>query len=207
MFDPALLLAFLAAATILTVTPGLDTALVLRSSAVGGWRTGVAAGGGILVGCLVWGAAVSLGLGALLQASALAYTLVTWAGAAYLVWLGARMLLHPRDMLATGTAGTPVPTRTALRDGLLSNLLNPKIGVFYVTFLPQFIPPHANVALHSFLLALIHIALTVIWFALLIVGTVPLGRVLRRPSVVRRLDRITGGIFIAFGIRLAVTSR
>lgn len=205
MFDPALFLAFIAAATLLTITPGVDTAMVLRSAATEGPRSALFAGIGISIGCLIWAGAVSLGLGALLQASELAYTILKWAGAAYLVWLGLKMLIKPRttwaDQDTPGAKGFP-----AMRAGFFTNITNPKIGVFYVTFLPQFIPHGANVTLYSFFLALVHIALSVVWFAALTAATVPLGRALRRPNVIKTLDRVTGGLFIAFGLRLA-TSR
>lgn len=205
MFDPALFLAFFAAATLLTITPGVDTAMVLRSAATEGPRSALFAGIGISIGCLIWAGAVSLGLGALLQASELAYTILKWAGAAYLVWLGLKMLIKPRttwaDQDTPGAKGF-----AAMRAGFFTNITNPKIGVFYVTFLPQFIPHGANVTLYSFFLALVHIALSVVWFAALTAATVPLGRALRRPNVIKTLDRVTGGLFIAFGLRLA-TSR
>ena len=205
MFDPALFLAFIAAATLLTITPGVDTAMVLRSAATEGPRSALFAGIGISIGCLIWAGAVSLGLGALLQASELAYTILKWAGAAYLVWLGLKMLIKPRttwaDQDTPGAKGF-----AAMRAGFFTNVTNPKIGVFYVTFLPQFIPHGANVTLYSFFLALVHIALSVVWFAALTAATIPLGRALRRPNVIKTLDRVTGGLFIAFGLRLA-TSR
>ncbi|MBK6703675.1 MAG: LysE family translocator [Caulobacteraceae bacterium] len=205
MFDPALFLAFIAAATLLTITPGVDTAMVLRSAATEGPRSALFAGIGISIGCLIWAGAVSLGLGALLQASELAYTILKWAGAAYLVWLGLKMLIKPRttwaDQDTPGAKGF-----AAMRAGFFTNITNPKIGVFYVTFLPQFIPHGVNVTLYSFFLALVHIALSVVWFAALTAATIPLGRALRRPNVIKTLDRVTGGLFIAFGLRLA-TSR
>ena len=205
MFDPALFLAFIAAATLLTITPGVDTAMVLRSAATEGPRSALFAGIGISIGCLIWAGAVSLGLGALLQASELAYTILKWAGAAYLVWLGLKMLIKPRttwaDQDTPGARGF-----AAMRAGFFTNITNPKIGVFYVTFLPQFTPHGVNVTLYSFFLALVHIALSVVWFAALTAATVPLGRALRRPNVIKTLDRVTGGLFIAFGLRLA-TSR
>lgn len=204
MFDPALFLAFIAAATLLTITPGVDTAMVLRSAATEGPRSALFAGIGISIGCLIWAGAVSLGLGALLQASELAYTMLKWAGAAYLVWLGPKMVLKPRTAWADrDTAGAR--GFAAMRAGFFTNITNPKVGVFYVTFLPQFIPHGANVAAYSFLLALVHIALSVVWFAALTAATVPLGRALRRPNVIKTLDRVTGGLFIAFGSRLAAS--
>ncbi len=209
MFDPALFAAFLVAINILTITPGVDTAMVLRSAAAEGARSAVFAGAGILLGCLIWGAAVSLGFGALLRVSELAYTAVKWAGAAYLVWLGAQMLLKPRQSLGEPGAAPPPSAAVAFRRGLLTNLLNPKIGVFYVTFLPQFVPPSAsegaNVAGFTFFLVGVHVALTIVWFAGLILATAPLGRFLRRPAVVRTMDRVVGAIFIGFGLKLAAS--
>jgi threonine/homoserine/homoserine lactone efflux protein len=201
------LLAFTVAASILTVTPGLDTALVLRTAAVGGQRPAALAAVGIGLGCLAWGAIVSLGLGALLAASTIAFTIVKYVGAAYLLWLGLQLLLRPRSTVAPpqeNASGAERETRAALRRGFLPNLLNPKVGVFYVTFLPQFIPAGASVASYSFLLAFIHVVLGMLWFAALIAATVPMGRFLSRSHVVKTLDRLCGGIFIAFGVKLAL---
>lgn len=202
------LMAFVAAATLLVITPGLDTAMVLRSAASGGARHGVVAVLGIALGCLVWGAAVALGLGVLLTASEAVYTAVKWAGALYLMWLGVNLLVRPRSAVVVaddgaGAGGTGMAA--TLRRGFLSNLLNPKMGVFYVTFLPQFVPLGVNVAAFSFLLACVHVVLGMIWFGVLIAATVPLGRVLRRPVVVRRLDRVTGLVFLSFGLKLALS--
>ena len=200
------LLAFVAAATILTLTPGVDTAMVLRSAAAGGPKRAAYAAVGIALGCLVWGAAVSLGLGALLSASELAFTAVKWAGAAYLAYLGIKLLVHPRTSLGEAELGSAdLDSWASFRQGLLTNLLNPKVGVFYITFLPQFIPVGTSVAVFSFVLATVHVLLSLIWFAVLIAATVPMGRFLRRPRVVKGMDRVTGGVFIAFGAKLALS--
>lgn len=199
------LIAFAAAATLLSIMPGVDTALVLRTAAAGGARRAVSAALGIGLGCLSWGAAVSLGLGALLAASPLAFTMLKWVGAAYLFWLGVRLIAKPRGDIAA--AAGPVDgkdVRGALIRGFLSNILNPKVGIFYVTFLPQFVPEGMDVAGFSFLLACIHVVLGMAWFTMLIAATVPLGRLLARPQVIRALDRVMGGVFIVFGIRLAL---
>ncbi len=195
------LLAFAAAAAVLTITPGVDTALVLRSAAAQGPRAGAAASLGVCAGLFVWGAAAAMGLSALLTASATAFAALKIAGAAYLLFLGARLLLRPRarfDLAGEAQAGG------AWRRGFLTNVLNPKVGVFYATFLPQFIPSGVNVAGFSLLLAGVHALLTLIWFAALIALTVPLGRWLRRPPVVKTMDRLTGVVFLAFGARLAL---
>lgn len=205
MIDLTSLAAFLFAASILTVTPGVDMAMVLRGATVGGTRAGVRAGLGVALGCLIWGGAVSLGLGAILQASEMAYTVVKFAGGAYLVWLGLKLLRSPRRALDTDQSGT-LNDKGAFWRSLMTNLLNPKVGIFYVTFLPQFVPAGANVAGYSFFLACLHVLLSLAWFAVLIAATVPLGRFLRRPGAVRTLDRLTGGVFIAFGVKLATST-
>ena len=199
------LIAFAAAATLLTVTPGLDTALVLRTAAVEGRRRAMAAAVGIGLGCLAWGGLVAVGLGALLAASELAYRILKWAGAAYLLWLGLQLILSKRTGLASADALPAGGVTTWLRRGLLTNLLNPKVGVFYVSFLPQFIPAGSSVPAMTVLLAAIHVALGLIWFAALILATAPLGQALKRPKVIRALDRVTGGVFILFAGKLALS--
>lgn len=207
-----LLLLFIAASGLLTITPGVDTVMVLRTSTSNGPRGGSAASLGICLGLLVWGMSAAFGLTALLAASELVFTIVKWAGAAYLVYLGVMLILKPRAYVATAQAAVGSATRSrgnwdSFQRGFLSNILNPKVGVFYVTFLPQFIPHGVNVAAFSILLAGIHVLLTLAWFSLLIALTVPLGRFLAKPSVVRNLDRVTGCVFVGFGLKLAVTKR
>ncbi|WP_298215601.1 LysE family translocator [Acidocella sp.] len=203
-----LLLAFIAAAAVLTITPGVDTAMVLRACAAGGRGPGWAAALGICLGCLVWGAAVALGLGAVLRAAPQIYEIVKYAGTAYLVWVGVNLLLHPRRALeAGGAAPRRGAWRAAFRRGLLTDLLNPKIGVFYVTFLPQFIPAGASVAAEGVMLALIHVGMTLGWFAVLIAASAPLAQRLREPRIIAALDRVAGGVFILFGVRLAFSRR
>jgi threonine/homoserine/homoserine lactone efflux protein len=204
-----LLIAYLAAAGLLTVTPGLDTAMVLRSATVEGRRPAVLAAIGIGLGCLVWGASVALGLGALLTASTLAFSVLKWAGAAYLLYLGVRLVLKPRRALVLDTAAAPRDggPLSPLRRGLLTNLLNPRVGVFYVSFLPQFTPPGVPTAPYVFMLACIHVAMGLVWSAALIAATVPIGRYMARPGVVTVMDRLTGCVFIAFGARLALSRR
>ncbi len=195
------LLAFALAAGVLTITPGLDTALILRTAAVEGPRRAAAAASGILLGCLVWAFAASVGLGALLAASQLAYDVLRYAGAAYLIWMGGKMLFGAVKPAPVG-ADAAAPQRTLSQSwflrGLLTNLLNPKVGVFYVTFLPLFIPAGVNVMAFSLLLALIHVAESVVWFALLVGATRPLARWLKRGSVTRALDGVAGAVLLFF---------
>ena len=202
------LLAFSFAAFLLTITPGLDTALVLRTAATEGPRRAFAAALGIGIGCLVWGVAAACGAGALLTASEVAYAALKWAGAAYLVWMGVMMIAKPRNAFEPGAvAPTGGGAMASLRRGLLTNLLNPKVGVFYISFLPQFVPADANPATFGVVLAGLHVVMGLMWAGLLIGATAPLAALLREASVIRWLDRITGGVFIAFGLRLALERR
>lgn len=199
------LLAFTAAAAVMAMVPGLDTALVLRAAAVEGPKRAALAALGVVAGCLVWGAGVALGLGALLAASQTAFIILKWAGAAYLLWLGIGLIRRPRegfDVEAVPLA--PGGDGAWMRRGFITNLLNPKVGVFYVSFLPQFLAQGVPPGPFLFLLAAIHAALGLAWFAMLIAATRPIARTLRRPAVVRWLDRITGGVFLAFAARLVL---
>lgn len=197
---------YTAAAALLTVTPGLDTALVLRTAAAGSVRPAVLAALGIVAGCFSWAVLVSLGLGAVLVASHVAYSILRWVGAGYLLWLGYQMLRYPRQDFAINTGG-PKRDRTAFATGLLTNLLNPKVGIFYVSFLPQFVPKGVPVARFMLLLGGIHALLGLIWFASLIAATRPISRFLCRPAVLKGCDRLTGGLFLTFGLGLALESR
>jgi threonine/homoserine/homoserine lactone efflux protein len=202
------LIAFSIAAGLLTLTPGLDVALVLRTAAVEGAKKAWLAGIGICIGTLGWGAIAALGLGALLAASQLAFTVLKWAGAAYLVWLGLNLILRPRASFPLSHGAVAPRSETGwLWRGALNNLLNPKAGVFYVSFLPQFVPAHVAAAPFMFLLACLHVVMGLAWFAVLIGATRPVAGALQRAVVVRWLDRITGGVFLGFGVRLAMARR
>ncbi|NYH12266.1 LysE family translocator [Pseudomonas moraviensis] len=200
------LLAFTFAATLLTLTPGLDTALVLRTATVEGKQQALRAALGINAGCLLWGAAVAFGLGALIAVSELAYNLLKYCGAAYLAWLGLNMLLRPRRSLAAAEADGK-PGANWFFKGMLGNVLNPKIGIFYVSFLPQFIPQGQPLVPWTFGLVSIHVVLGLIWSLVLIGATQPLSSFLRREKVIRWMDRTTGMIFVLFAARLAFSKR
>ena|ERR1700693_1022310 len=202
----ASLAAYIAAASLLTVTPGLDSALVLRTAIARSPRQAALVGLGIATGCFAWATLVAFGLGALLAASRLAYTILRWVGAAYLMWVGYKMLRHPRPAFLIQTPRTQ-RDRTAFATGALTNLLNPKVGVFYVSFLPQFVPRDVAVGPYILMLGAIHAVLGLIWFTCLIMATRPISSFLGRPTVVQTCDRLTGGVFMAFGLGLALRSR
>jgi threonine/homoserine/homoserine lactone efflux protein len=208
---------FAVVAGLVTIIPGIDTALVVRTTVTQGRRRGFAAALGINTGVLVWGAAAAVGVSALLAASQLAYDAVRAAGAAYLVWLGTTMLWRtwarrgtaPRDATsAESAASRPQESvvRTWLR-GATANLLNPKIGAFYLAMLPQFIPAHASHLLMGLALAGIHDAEGLIWFTALISAVHLARRFLDSNRVHKIMDRITGTVLIGFGLKLALSSR
>jgi threonine/homoserine/homoserine lactone efflux protein len=208
------ILAFTLAAALVTLTPGLDTALVLRTATVQGAAPAMAAGGGIVTGCLVWGLVAALGIGAVLAVSELGFRLLQLAGTAYLLWLGAGMLraaLRPVAPPGLPGVGPELARRRAARGwfwrGLMTNLLNPKVGAFYLGFLPQFIPQGMPVVPFGVGLAAIHAALGLAWFAVLVLATRPLASLLARPAVTRGIDGVTGGVLIALGLRLALERR
>lgn len=194
-------LAFAAAAAILTVTPGADTMLVLRTAIVGGRRRGVLAGLGVCSGLFFWGAAAGLGLTAVVLASRVAYDALRIAGAAYLVYLAVTALRGSREL---DEPQAPAPGRPYVR-GLLTNVLNPKVGAFYITFLPQFIPRHSSVLVCSLLFAAVHALEGVGWLSAVSLLSDRLAHVVRRRRVRRWLDRVTAAIFVALAARLAAT--
>ncbi|MBB2171319.1 LysE family translocator [Gluconacetobacter asukensis] len=203
------LAAFTVSAAIFTMSPGLDTATVLRTSTISGAKSGLGASLGITGGLLVWGVSAAFGLTALLAASTLAFNIVKWAGAAYLFYLGIGMLLCPRTGFSEDAteATRKLSPAAGFRQGFMSNILNPKVGIFYITFLPQFIPHGVNVILFSLVLAGLQVVMSMSWLSLLVALTVPFSHILSRPAVVRQLDRLTGCIFMGFGLKLALTDR
>jgi threonine/homoserine/homoserine lactone efflux protein len=204
------LLSFTLAAGLLTITPGLDTALVLRTAAVEGRKQAMLAGVGICCGCLLWGVAASFGLSAVLAVSGFAYNLLRIAGAIYLGYLGIKLVIRAFAFTSSNSAVEPVLEEDEAEDrsvwlkrGLLTNLLNPKIGIFYLSFLPQFIPTGVQVWSFSILLASIHATEGILWFSLLTNATELLSGWLKHRRVVMALDGAMGGIFIAFSLKLA----
>lgn len=205
-------LSFAAVAGLLTLIPGLDTAMVLRSAVSHGRGHGFATAFGVNTGALVWGAAAAVGISALLTASASAYTALRIIGALYMVWLGVRLLLRGARHVEPGPGTGPMAARTPslLRSwarGALTNLLNPKIGAFYVAVLPQFIPPHDSHLAVGLLLAGVHDAEAAVWFSAIILATQSARSLLSRRNARRAIDGATGVALIGFGIKLATSAR
>jgi threonine/homoserine/homoserine lactone efflux protein len=202
---------FAVVAGLLTLVPGMDTALVLRSSISRSRRFAFATAIGISTGAMIWGVAAAVGVSALLAASETAYRLLTIAGAAYMIWLGLSLLwksLRHGKAAATPAAKVLVPGRSELFTGWLTgtgtNLLNPKVGVFYIATIPQFIPAGESPLLVGVLLAGVHCVLAMAWFTLLIFGTGYASRWLKGARSIRIIDSITGTVLVGFGLKLAL---
>jgi len=201
------LLAFIAAGTILIVTPGPDTALALRTAAVEGPRRGAYTAAGICFGLLFWGLAAVLGIAAVIAASHLAYMVLRVIGAAWLVWLGLHLLLRHRSRTTTAAAGVTVTdagARAWFMRGLVSNLTNPKVGVFFVTFLPQFVAPGQVLLPRLLELGLIFAIIGWTW---MIVYGLLISRIrdfITAPRVRQWMQRVTGVVLLGFGARLAL---
>jgi threonine/homoserine/homoserine lactone efflux protein len=199
------MITFVAIAALVTITPGVDMALVMRNSLRGGMRAALATSLGIITGLLVWMFASAVGIASLLRASAEAFTVLKIVGAGYLVFLGVQTILQTRR--GVRPPEERVRRSSPYRQGLLSNLLNPKVAVFYATFLPQFISAGDPVFAKTLLLGSIHLTMGLVWLPLYAYAVVRAGAALRRPSVMRAAERLTGTVLVALGVRLAFARR
>jgi threonine/homoserine/homoserine lactone efflux protein len=202
-------LVFLGVITLLTITPGADMAMVSRSVFMGGHRAAFATTLGIAAGCMIWAVASAAGVAAVLAASETAYDALRLVGAAYLVWLGVQSLAAAWRGYARDPVGAPAGRgrgggeRRSFRQGLLTNLFNPKIALFYTTFLPQFIGPGDPVLLLSIAMAGVHVALGIVWlsgYAWLLDRAI---ETFQSSRLRRALDALTGAVLVALGIRVA----
>jgi threonine/homoserine/homoserine lactone efflux protein len=202
--------AFVGVAVLVIVTPGPDTALTVRNALLGGRGAGVATAAGVAAGLAVWTTLASAGIAALLVASEPAFVAVKLAGAAYLVLLGTQTLVHAwrgRPAEEGGREAARLRPGVAARQGLLNDLGNPKIAVFFTTLLPQFAPAHGPAFVTLFALGLLFCAMTFVWLCAYSVVVARAGRALRRARVRRALDAVMGAALVAVGVRVAVERR
>jgi threonine/homoserine/homoserine lactone efflux protein len=204
------LTAFLGVAVLVIVTPGPDTALTTKNALLYGRRPAIATAFGVVTGLLVWTAAAALGMAAVLHASATAFTVMKLVGAAYLIWLGIQTL----RAAGHGTAGADAANGTrrlnvlrGFRQGLVNDLANPKIAAFFTSLLPQFIESGHSVLLPFLVLGALFSAITLAWLVAFALMAAKAGGLLTRPRVRAGLDRITGFVLVALGLRLATESR
>jgi threonine/homoserine/homoserine lactone efflux protein len=200
------LIGFLAVSAVVIVTPGQDTALTIRNTLVGGRRAGALTALGVSSGQAVWAVATSAGVAAILVASEPAFLALKLAGAAYLVFLGVQALasaIRGAHRRVGATDGPRLPGRVAYRQGVVSNLGNPKMAVFFTSLLPQFVPSGEASFAGLLALGLLFCAMTLIWLTAYAAAVARARRLLQRPSVRRALDAVTGAVLVALGIRLA----
>ncbi len=205
---PHALLSFAIIAALITIVPGPDTAMVLRTALLVGRRQAFATAGGVFTGALVWGAGAATGVSVLLSVDRAAYVALRILGAIYLLWLGIGML---RDARRRGAARQDADTpgqgavRAYLR-GVGTNLLNPKIGALYVALIPQFIPAHASHLAMGLALAGVHDLEGLLWFTIVILAAHRARAWFARERVRRGLDALTGTVLVGFGVELAARS-
>jgi threonine/homoserine/homoserine lactone efflux protein len=196
---------FALAATLIVLLPGPDTLVVVRSIVRGGRAAGLAASLGVLSGLAVWAGAAALGLAAVLRASEVAYNALRIVGACYLVWLGVQSLRSMRRGEQPGeTAGRRGLVGTGYSAGLVTDLLNPKVGVFFVTFLPGFVPHGYPVGLTSLLFGAVFVLITLAYLLALVTLAGRVARWMALPRVRRRMEAVTGAVLVGFGLRLAM---
>ena len=207
---------FVGAGLLLNLTPGPDVFYIVAQALRSGARAGMVAALGITAGCFVHIAAAAVGVSALVAASATAFTVLKWMGAAYLVWVGAQMLLarpapKTTDLIASGPDAAGLVATISLKkvflQGFWTNALNPKVALFFLAFLPQFITPEAAHPTLAFLLLGLVFNFNGLW--------VNLGWALLAATAARRfaplnrglhwLERVAGGLFIGFGLKLALS--
>jgi threonine/homoserine/homoserine lactone efflux protein len=204
------LVTFACAAALIVLLPGPDTLVVVRNLIRGGRRSAALTVIGVLSGLAVWVTAAALGLAALLRASRDGYTALRLVGAVYLIWLGVNSLRARVAAAGTSTSNEvqipDAPRRivgTGYRAGLATDLLNPKVGVFFVSFLPGFVPAGHAVGPTSLMFGAIFVVETAMYFALLLALAARVTKWMSEPRVRRRLDRATGLVLIGFGLRIA----
>ena len=204
------LIAFLGVATLVIVTPGPDTALTVRNTLLGGRDAGMWTAAGVSTGLAIWALFTSVGIAAVLVASEPAFLAIRYVGAAYLIWLGVqglaaamRSLPPPEAALRDGPRTERLGRRTAMRQGMVNDLANPKIAAIFPSLLPQFATDFGALLA----LGLLFAAMTFAWLTVYVALVARAGEVLRRPAVRRITEAITGAVLVALGLRLATEER
>jgi threonine/homoserine/homoserine lactone efflux protein len=200
---------FLAVSVVVIVTPGPDTALTIRNTLLGNRRSGIFTALGVVTGQAAWALATAVGVAALLAASEPAFTAVKLFGAAYLIFLGGQALLAALRHVPRTIEGSPrrLPAAVAFRQGVISNLGNPKMAAFFPALLPQF-APNGGASFPALLaLGLVFCSLTLVWLTSYALAVAKAGNVLRRPSIRRIFEAVMGAVLVALGVRLATERR
>ncbi len=206
-------LAFLGISLVVIMTPGPDTALTIRNTLLGGARGGVFTAVGVSTGQLIWALAASAGVVGVLVASAPVFEVLRYAGAAYLIWIGAQTLHSAFRPAGAGasplarSAGRRLGRLGAFRQGLINDLANPKMAAFFVSLFPQFVPAESASFGPLMLLGLVFSVMTLAWLVAYAFAVAKAGDILRRSGIRRAIEAVTGVVLIAFGLRLATAQR
>jgi threonine/homoserine/homoserine lactone efflux protein len=203
---------FIGVAAIVIIIPGPDTAVVTKNVLIHGRRAGLGTSLGVSAGLAIWTLAAAVGVASLVRASEVAFTVLKLAGALYLVWLGVQALRGAghsagSDTGPVGYAGAAMGLRRGFRQGCLSDLANPKIGIFFTSLLPQFVSAGHAVLVPFLILGAIFVVMTAGWLLAYTLVAARIAETLRRPRVRAALDRFTGVVLIALGLRLAAEHR
>ncbi len=204
--------AFLGVAALVIIAPGPDTVLVTKNAVLHGRRAALASALGVNTGLVIWTVTAALGVAAVVRESAVAFSVLKLIGAAYLVWLGvqalrAARLRTAREPSSAAQSRPPIGALLGYRQGLLSNLGNPKIAVFFTGLLPEFVSSHVSVLGPFLLLGGMFVLMNVVWLCTYAVVAVKISSVLTRPSVKAALDSLTGVVLVGLGVRLALERR
>lgn len=205
------LLVFIGVAAIVIVVPGPDTAVVTKNVLVHGRRAALGTSLGVSAGLSVWTVAAAVGVASVVRASAVAFTVLKLIGALYLLWLGLQALRAARHPESDGRTATPnkpaMGARGGFRQGFLSDLANPKIGVFFTSLLPQFVDPGHAVLVPFLVLGAVFVLMTALWLLVYCLIAARAARTLQRPRVKAAMDRVTGVVLIGLGLRVAIEHR
>jgi len=205
-----LLPAYLIAITLLSITPGVDTMLIIRNTCRGGWRDGFVSSLGICLALFVHAGISAVGISVILLHTAWAFTALKLVGACYLVWLGVSSWWGALSNKKSIIDKEELPkvkefkSMRSLKEGFLSNILNPKAAIFYMAFLPQFITPSGSAVIQSLILAGLHFIIAMIWQCFVALTVNQAGKWLQKPRISQVMDGVTGSVMILFGLKLAV---
>ena len=199
-------LTFLWLSLFVVMSPGIDTALITKRTLADGKKNGYKIALGITMGCLVHTLAAALGLSAILLQSAVVFEIVKYAGAIYLIYLGLTSFITIKKKKAKkqNDHDEKLAKKSAFKQGFLSNALNPKVAMFFLTFLPQFVSAHSNATLQLLLMGIIYTLLSITWFFVFVFFMNYLRSWLMSARVQSVLDKVTGAVLIGFGLKLAL---
>jgi RhtB (resistance to homoserine/threonine) family protein len=201
---------FIGVAAIVILIPGPDTAVVTKNVLIHGRRAALGTSLGVSAGLSVWTIAAAVGVASVVRASAVAFTVLKLAGALYLIWLGLQALRaagRVGDAELLGSTSRPIGARGGFRQGLISDLANPKIGIFFTSLLPQFVDPGRAVMLPFLALGAVFVLMTALWLCAYSLAAARAAETLMRPRVKATMDRVTGVVLVAVGLRLAIEHR